>query len=194
MGGIGDDELRIPSFRVCFDFERRIHHVDRWRIPVPYGLPLRGIAYAAAALAIVLVLQGLPLFGPILAIVHPALRLVVLPVGVAVALLRLRIDGRPIHVAAIAWGRWRSAPARVAAFRAAEPLGPIVLGDAVVAGDERGVRYRPAEIVGPATLTLRYPATAELSGSRLRLRENGKDPLWRGKSIRVERGRRLRLR
>ncbi len=191
---MGDDELRIRSFRVCFDFERRIHHVDRWRIPVPYGLPLRGIAYAATALAAVLVLQGLPLFGPLLALVHPALRLVVLPVGVAFALVRLRIDGRPVHAAALAWLRWRSAPPRMTAFRAAETRGPALLGDVVVAGDERGVGYRRADVSGPATLTLRYPATAERRGSRLRLRRIGTDPLWRGKSIRVERGRRLRLR
>ena len=92
--------IPIRSYRVCFDLERRIHQVDRWRIPVPYGIPLRGIAYAVTCLIGVVVVQGLPLIGTVLGALHPALRLVILPVGVAYAACQLRVDGRPAHAAA----------------------------------------------------------------------------------------------
>jgi len=35
--------LQIRSFRVVFDLERRLHKIDRWRIPLPYGVPVRGL-------------------------------------------------------------------------------------------------------------------------------------------------------
>lgn len=189
----GGEEIRIRSYRVCFELERRIHHVDRWRIPVPYGVPLRGIAYGAIALIGVLVIQRLPLIGALATVLHPALRLVVLPIGVAWALVRLRVDGRPLHAAALAWLRWRAGPARVAGFRAAERPGPAFLPDLAVAGDESGFRYRPARVAGPATVTLRYPARGSASRRRLTLRQTGDSPLWRGKRITVGRGQEVRF-
>ena len=34
----------IRSYRVCFSLERRIYKIDRWRLPVPWGVPLRTTA------------------------------------------------------------------------------------------------------------------------------------------------------
>src|SRR5947208_421942 len=113
-----DERLSIRSYRLCFALERRIHRIDRWRIPVPYGVPLRGIAYAAVAFAGVVVLSGLPVACELLGALHPALRLVILPAGVAYLACRLRVDGRPAHAAALAWVRYAIEPSWVVGFRA----------------------------------------------------------------------------
>jgi len=188
---VADRELVIRSYRLCFALERRIHRIDRWRIPVPYGVPLRGVAYGAVALVAVLLLQRLPATGEVLRALHPALRFVILPVGVAAVLTRVLVDGRPAHSAARAWLGWRLAPARVAAFGAAERPGPRLLENLVVAGDERAARYRRSVIRGPATVTLRYPARAHARARSLRLRQTEGGPLWRGKLIRLAAGQRL---
>jgi hypothetical protein len=191
---VADRDLVIRSYRLCFDLERRIHRIDRWRIPVPYGVPLRGVAYGAAALATVLPLQRLPVTGELLGVLHPALRLVVLPIAVAYALTRLRVDGRPAHAAALAWLRWRLEPSRLAAFRAAERPGPRLLRDLAIAADEGSSLYRRALIRGPATVTARYPARARARARKLELRQAGGGPLWRGKRIRLAEGQRLVVR
>ena len=55
--------LTIRSYRLAFALERRIHKIDRYRLPVPYGVPLRGLAYAVVVLAVVLALTALPVSG-----------------------------------------------------------------------------------------------------------------------------------
>lgn len=188
---MADDQIRIRSYRVCFDLERRIHQVDRWRIPVPYGIPLRGIAYAAVALLAVLLLQGLPLVGGLIAAVHPALRLVMVPVGVAYAACRLTVDGRPAHAATLAWLRYRCGPSRVAAFRAVAAPGPVTLADIPIAPDDSGSRYRRGVVRGPAEVVLRYPATAGQRGRTLRIAQAAGRAMWRGKRIALAAGQRL---
>jgi hypothetical protein len=189
-----DDRLPIRSYRLCFELERRIHKIDRWRIPVPYGVPLRGLAYGAAALAAVLVAGSLPLVGALLGVLHPAFRFVVLPVAAGYLLCRLRVDGRPAHAAGVAWLRHRLGPARVAGCRAAPALGPMRLGDVPVAPDERGCRYRPALVRGPASLLLRYPAAGRSRGRTLELSQRAGGPMWRGKRLLLSPGQRVRLR
>ena len=49
-----DQTVTIRSYRLAFALERRIFRIERYRLPLPYGLPLRGLAYAALALALVL--------------------------------------------------------------------------------------------------------------------------------------------
>jgi hypothetical protein len=191
---VADGDLLIRSYRLCFELERRIHRIDRWRIPAPYGVPLRGVAYGAVALAAVLVLQRLPITGELLGVLHPALRFVILPIAVACALTRLRVDGRPAHAAALAWLRWRLTPSSLAAFRAAERRGLRLLGDLAIAADEGSSLYRRALIRGPATVTARYPARARARARKLELRQAGGGPLWRGKRIRLAEGQRLVVR
>ena len=189
-----DGIISIRSYRVCFDLERRIHQVDRWRIPVPYGIPLRGLAYAALALLAMLMLQRLPVLGQLIAAVHPALRLVIVPVGLAYAACRLTVDGRPAHSAALAWLGYRCVPRRVAAFRPAVASGPVSLGDVPMAPDESGARYRPGVVLGPAEVVLRYPATASQRGRTLRLTPAGGSAMWRGKRVVLRAGQRLVMR
>lgn len=114
---MADQTLHIRSFRVVFELERRIHRIDRFRVPLPYGLPLKSIGYAIAALGAVLILGRLPLTGDVLSGLPAPARFVLLPVGVSYALSRLRLDGRSAYSAAVAWARYRSAPRTLAAFR-----------------------------------------------------------------------------
>jgi hypothetical protein len=188
-----DDALPIRSYRLCFELERRIHKIDRWRIPVPYGVPLRGIAYAVSASAAVLVASRVPLLGAALSAVHPAIRLVLLPVGAGYLLCQLRVDGRPAHAAGIAWLRHRLRRRRLAACRSIAAAGPVRLGDVVIAPDEASSRYRPAVVRGPASLLLRYPARARRRRSVLEIRQRAATPMWRGKRLRLG-DRRVRLR
>lgn len=191
---MADSELVIRSYRLCFELERRIHSIDRWRIPVPYGIPLRGVAYGAATLAAVLVASGVPGLSEVLALLHPALRLVILPVAVAYALTRMRIDGRPAHAAALSWARWRLGAARQSVCGAAEELGPRVLADIAMAADDQAARYRRCLVCGPAEVTLRYPATGRARRSTVEVRQSGDRPLWRGKQLSLHNGQRLRVR
>ena len=155
---MSDLTLQIRSFRVVFDLERRIHRIDRFRVPLPYGLPLRSLAYAIGGLAIVLTAQALPVLGPMVRLLPAPLRLMLVPVALSVALTRLRLDGRSAHAAALAWVRYRTRPMTVAAFRPLPRPGPVVLGDLTVAAgpNRRGVLHGP-----------RTPAA--ISGVRARL-------------------------
>lgn len=188
------ETIPIRSYRLCFELERRIHQIDRWRIPVPYGIPLRGIAYAACALVAVLVAQGLPGIGLLIGAIHPAIRLVIAPVGAAYALCRLKVDGRSAHAAGLAWLGYHARPKRVAALRACSPLGPVALADVWIAADERAARYRPGVVEGPAEVTLRYPASARRRGATVEIVGIGARPMWRGRRLALRAGQRLKLR
>jgi hypothetical protein len=185
--------MQIRSFRVVFDLERRLHKIDRWRIPLPYGVPVRGLVYGFAALLAVLFVARLPLAGDALGLLPPPLRYAILPTAVAYALTQLRVDGRPAHRALVALGGHLAAPRRLVAFRTSAAVDAVTLGEVCLAGDERSSRYRRAEIRGPVTLRLRYPARAAARGNTLTLRQTGERPLCRGKKLRVEAGQKVRV-
>jgi hypothetical protein len=157
-----------------------------------YGVPLAGIGWALAALAVMLVASSLPVLGPILHLLHPALRLVIVPIGVAWLLSRWRIDGRPPLAAGLAFLRWRTGPRRLVAFRATPaPQRPVTLGQVTFAADERGARLRPAIVQGPARIVLRYPAKLRERGRTLEVTAQDGPPLWRGTEVRLKAGQRL---
>ena len=190
--------ITIRSFRVVFSLERRIHKVDRWRIPVPYGIPLRGIAYWALALLATLALGWLPFVGELTGLLPTPIRLVLLPVAVAYALARLRIDGRSAHTALAAWARFGLSPRRVAGGREVPRVGSVVrLADVPVSPDERGVRYRRAVVEGPATVLLRYPPFGRVRtrGRRqtLHVRQLTGPALFVGKQVRLRARQRMVL-
>lgn len=186
--------LQIRSFRVVFDLERRLHKIDRWRIPLPYGVPVRGLVYGIAALCAVLIAARLPLAGALVALLPGPVRYAVLPAAVAYALTQLRVDGRPAHRALWALGRHALAPRRLVAFRSTPAAGTVTFGGVGLAHDERAARYRPAEVRGPVTLRLRYPARATQRGGTLWLEQAGEEPLRRGKRLDVGSGQRVRIR
>src|SRR6266496_1474813 len=96
------DKLTLRSYRLAFDLERRIHRIDRFRIPVPYGIPLAGLGYALAVATLVAVADGVPIMGAVVGLLPLPLRFIALPVVSAHVLCRTRSDGRPAHEALIA--------------------------------------------------------------------------------------------
>jgi hypothetical protein len=183
--------IQIRSYRVCFDLERRIHKIDRWRVPLPYGVPVRGLAYFGAALVLVLVLSQLPVTGQLLGILHPALRLAVLPIGVAAMLTRWSLDGRSAHQVGLAWARLQVEPRRLAAFRPVPAAGSVELDEVALAPDDRSARMRPATVQGPARVVLRYPVETRVRGRTLHVAQGDGGPLWRGKQVDLKTGQRL---
>ena len=175
--------LAIRSFRVVFDLERRIHKVDRIRLPLPYGLPLRSVAYALIALLGVVALSRVPLVGvPLLALPAPV-RLAVLPALSAYALTQLQPDGRPAHWFLLAWTRQRLGVRRIVELAPARGAAVERLGALVLAPDERDVRYRAGVIEGPAVALLRLPVAARARGKTLVVGQAADEPLYRGRRL-----------
>ena len=194
----------VRSYRDVVDVvERRIFRIDRWRLPTPHGVSVRGLAYAGACFAAVLVASGLPGTGPLLGLLPPSVRYLALPVLGGWALSSLSIDGRPPHHALFAAGRHRLGARTVAGLRRASAVGceltPLAAVQIAPAGDE--ARYRAGRVCGPATVTLRYPAEVTVERSsrpiagerasglagarRVRVRALSGRPLVRGQEIQV---------
>jgi hypothetical protein len=195
---VAERRLPIHSFRVVFELERRIHKIDRWRIPVPYGVPLRGLAYWAVALIATIALARVPLVGTSIGALPAPIRLVVLPVGIAYFLARVELDGRPAHAALSAWVRLRASPSRTAAARRVPAAGSVIrLGEVTLLPDERTARYRAALIEGPAELLLRRPFSHSVRRRRrptLHVRPLAGPPLFAGKQVRLRAGQRMVVR
>lgn len=193
---VGSDQLEIRSFRVVFALERRLFRIDRWRLPLPYGVPVRGLAYAAAALAAVLLADAVPGLGVLVAVVPAPIRFVLGPAAVAALLARVRVDGRPAHRAGLAWARHRLGSRTLDTFRAVPACGSVQgLADAVVlaaSGDDPA--YRRAEVRGPAVVAVGLPATARKRHRGLELAPTAGPPLLLRREITVPAGRRLVLR
>ena len=181
--------MTIRSFRAVFDLERRLFKIDRWRLPMPYGVPLLGLAYAACALVAVLLVGRLPVAGEVVQTLPPPVRLLILPVTAAYLLNQLRVDGRAAHAVAKSWLRFRAAPKRLSAFRPTPTPGSTVrFGQVGFFPDERAARYRRAKVAGPAEVVLRYPASAERRRSTVFIEQSSGRPMWRGKRIALKRG------
>jgi hypothetical protein len=187
------DGIAIRSYRVCFKVERRIHKIDRWRIPLPFGVPVLGAGYAVALLLAVLIGGQLPLLGLLVSALPGPVRFVLVPIGGAYVLSQWQIDGRAAHATAIAWSRMWVSPRRIAAFRPARSPGAVRLGDVTVASDERTARPRRAVVRGPAAIVVRHPFEARQRGRTLRIVPQPGPARWRGKEVRVERGQRVVL-
>jgi hypothetical protein len=188
--------LQIRSYRVCFEMEHRIHKIDQWRVPVPHGVPLRGIAYFCGLFVAILVLSSLPVIGVMVGLLHPVLRFVMLPVGGSMALLRWRLDGRPAHRVARAWVRMQIEPRRLAAFRTlpAAAAAAVSFDDVVAAPDDRTGRLRKGAVHGPARVTFRLPVQTSAKRRSLHVRQAGEEPLWRGTQVTLHAGQRLVVR
>jgi hypothetical protein len=114
-----------------FDFERRIYRIDTVRLN-PSGIPLRGVLYCAALVAIAGLATRLPLLGLLLAPIPWYLRYLGLPICAGALLGAVRIDGRPFHLAAASLMRGAVGPK---AFSRLEPC------------RRAGARWRPGPIV-----------------------------------------------
>ena len=177
--------MEIRSFRVVFALERRIHRVDRFRIPLPYGLPVRAAVYAFVVLVLVVLAGRLPAVGELIALLPAPLRYVALPIGIGFLLSRARVDGRPAHRFLVAYTRHRLAARYMSAFRRIDPPG-------------RAVRFTEPitfvpdwrRVVGPARLRLTEAAELEerRGGAQLILRPAAGGVLRRPRLLDVDRG------
>lgn len=190
---VGSDSIEIRSFRVVFAIERRLHRVDRWRLPLPYGLPVRGLGYGAGTLLAVLVVGALPGLDVLVAALPAPIRYVAVPVLVAAVLARVRVDGRPAHRFVFTFTRHRLGPRWVDAFAPVPAAGSVhVITDPVLLADSlQADCYRPGRIHGPATVVLAQPARAQPHGHELRVTPAGGPPLRRGKRIALQAGQTL---
>lgn len=180
-----DGRIVVRSYRLVFRLERKIYKLDRWRVPLPGGVPVRALVYAFVAWSGVFVLSRLPGVGWALGLLPPQLVWAILPGLLVFGLLKVEIDGRAPHRAMAGLIRWRLKPRVLAGLRGCASPGTVFMpfGELAVRPDWRGVRYRPARISGPATLLLRYPAEARREGGRLMLRGAGEEPMRQGKTI-----------
>ncbi|HEY4281168.1 MAG TPA: hypothetical protein VGM91_23340 [Conexibacter sp.] len=191
------EELVIRSYRTVFSFERRLYRVDRWRIPLPGGVPLRALLYAPAVYALLALAGRLPLVGAGLGLLPPPLHWALLPLGLVVAGVRVQLDGRPAHRALVALARWRLAPRWLAGLRPCPPPSGLVAiaGVTVVRPDWRAPDYRGGRVRGPARVLLRRPAELAWTRSRRRLRLAPRPgaPLRTGRVLDVPAGAELEL-
>jgi hypothetical protein len=114
---VAGERFIVRSYRRVFEVDRRLYRVDRWALPVPGGVPLRGLGYFALALLAVVLLGALPLVGGLLDGLGAPLRYVILPLGVAVLGTHAAPDGRPAHRFALAWLRLKVRSGRRCAGR-----------------------------------------------------------------------------
>jgi hypothetical protein len=97
--------MEIVSYRTVFDLERRVYRVDRLRLN-PGGIPLRGIVYFLAIVAVALLAVKLPLLSTLAQTAPWYFRDLGIPAAVAALLTMLRVEGRPFHLAARALVRY----------------------------------------------------------------------------------------
>ena len=186
----GEQTVTIRSYRLAFALERRIFRIERYRLPLPYGLPLRGLAYAALALALVLACERVAGVGALVAALPWPMRYLVIPAGAAQLLLGVRIDGRPAHQTLTAW-----TGLRLAAARHARRNGQLRLDDVALAPDERDPALRAAVVAGPGVVILRRPARlqARRAGRELRVRPERGRSARQGVRVKLKRGQRMRV-
>jgi TcpE family len=164
-----DERLVIRSYRRVFEVDRRIYRVDRWALPVPGGVPLRGLGYFIATLLFVVLGGRVPGLAPLLGLLSAPLRYVVLPLAVAVLGTQVAPDGRSAHRFAWDWLRLRMRARRRCAGRVVTLEGEPVNWDGALATcwDEHGTSLRRAQVRGPARVTFAVPVRFEGAGSRL---------------------------
>jgi hypothetical protein len=153
------ERLIVRSYRRVFRIDRRIYRVDRWALPVPGGVPLRGLAYFMAALALVLVAGALPAIGSLVGELSPPLRYAVLPLAVAVLGTQAAPDGRLAHRFAWSWLARRLRSRRRSAGRTV-PLEREALawdGTLATVWDEHAPQLHRGRVHGPARVTFTVP-------------------------------------
>ncbi|HEX4107540.1 MAG TPA: hypothetical protein VHX88_05365 [Solirubrobacteraceae bacterium] len=96
---MGDEPtFLVRSYRPVFELERRLYRIDRLRLN-PSGVPLRGLFYLLALLALAAVLSGSAVTRWAVTWVPWYVRFVGAPAAGAFLLGLARVDGRPFHLA-----------------------------------------------------------------------------------------------
>lgn len=165
---MSDTTLTLRSYRLAFEVERRLHRVDRFRIPVPYGIPLVALGYWVVVMAAFLLAGTLPIAGAVLAALPWPIRLILLPGLVTRALCHQRADGRPAHEAIVAYLAFVMTAKHLVGL-APVPRGDAALGAIAIAADEHGEDCPRGTVRGPCTIVLRRPARMEVRGRAVTL-------------------------
>lgn len=90
--------MEIVSYRTVFDLDRRVYRIDRLRLN-PGGVPLRGIVYFLAIVAVLLLAAKLPLLGSLAQALPWYFRDLAIPAAIAALFSVIRIEGRSFHMA-----------------------------------------------------------------------------------------------
>lgn len=157
------EHVTLRSYRAAFEMERRLHRIDRFRIPVPYGIPLVAVGYAAAVMLALVIAARLPVTGLLLGALPWPVRLILLPGLATRALCRRGADGRLGHEVALAYMSFKFGAKQLVGLERA-PVVDAELGEVAVVADERSSRYLAGVVRGPCTALLRCPARLELRG------------------------------
>jgi len=199
--------IQLRGYRRVFRIERRLFRFDRWRIPYPHGVPLRGIGYFLVLELGVFAASRLPLLGALIGVWTPAISYLALPLLGAFLLMQGRIDGRPPHHVLASLLRWSLRSRWLAGLSPCPAEGEEILPleEVAVAYDGRESFLVKGRIKGPARVTFRYPAMVRMEGAppwvrdskkraararRYRVRRRtGAAPMLRGKVVGVPRGR-----
>jgi hypothetical protein len=184
-----DERITLRSYRAAFELERRLHRVDRFRLPVPYGVPLAGLGYAAATVIMVLIARKAPGVGLVVGAFPVPIQLVFVPGLSAYLLCRVRSDGRPAHEALVARAMFVLRPKRLIALRRAPAHAR--LSWLAMVGDERTSEYPRGTVLGPAVVYLRRPAQLSAGHNRAVLTLLAGRPLSRARALQLEHGQRL---
>jgi hypothetical protein len=160
----------IRSYRRVFNLERRLYSIDRVRLN-PGGVPLRGVAYAFAAVIASVATRRLPVLGALAAFFPWYISELACPLIAASLFSMLRIDGRRFHLVAIAAARHSIGPKRLAGMRSVSATGSMWWpADLVVVPDGSEGRMRRIRFCGPGALFVAcpYQTMAERSIRRAR--------------------------
>jgi hypothetical protein len=181
----------IRSFRRVFDLERRIYTIDKLRLN-PAGVPVRGVVYALALLAAILLASRVPVTRSLLGALPWYLREIALPAGAATVLATIRVDGRTFHLAARAHLRLLTAPRSVSGLSRPSAVGVRWQApDLLFLPDGSDHRLRAIRYHGPGAVLIRAPHE-RLAGVERRGLRVGTRPLLRvrpaPRSDREERG------
>jgi hypothetical protein len=167
--------IEIRSYRSVFDLERRIYRVDRLRLN-PGGVPVRGVVYCLAIVAMMLIAGCVPVLALAVRALPWYLRDVALPAVGAAVLGVIRVEGRPFHLAAQALLRYRSelrtgvgAHQWGAGSTSIAPGGRWRMGDVLVLPDGSDGRLRRLRYTGPGAVLVAV-AHERVDGRRWRPR------------------------
>lgn len=197
--------IQVYGYRRVFRIERRLFRFERWRIPYPHGVPLRGIGYFLLLEVVVVLLSRLPLTGTAIGLATPGVAFLALPVIGSFLLLQVRIDGRPPHHVLASVLGWILRPRSLAGLDPCPPAGEqiVPVDEIAVAYDCREAFAVAGRIQGPASITFRYPSAVRIEGAppwvrdprkrtqrarRFRVQRRGSTPMLRGKVLRIPRG------
>lgn len=172
--------MEIRSYRRVFDLERRVYSVDRMRLN-PGGVPVRGIVYFVALLALGALTANLPVLGGGIYALPWYLRDLALPGVVATVLSAIRIEGRTFHLAARALVRHVCGPRRITGVgRRTEVRRHWRPSDIVFLPDGSDARMRRLRYTGPGAVLV---ALEHELGSRSSSSEEGIGPRARGETL-----------